>query len=121
MRWGCNRRGNAMFRIVATLTAIGALAIGAFTLGTGSASAAVGGNGPHGQTIAADCGSDGMIDVIINSQAGQFAGAHVVGGGTFVPTAFGETTIKFTPPGGTAITNTDPAVTKGSSTNSAGA
>ncbi len=108
-----------MRKVFGAITLAVALGIGAWTIGAGAAQAAPG-NGPNAETIHADCGSAGPMDVVINFAAGQFAAAHVVGGGTFVPLSFGEQTVTFTPPGGTPQTQTFPGITKGQSSNASG-
>ncbi len=100
-----------------SILAAGILA-GAFALGVTGAQAAAGGSGPNGNTVHADCGA-GTFDVAINGHAHNFAAAHIVDGGTFVPTSFGETTVVVTDANGT-VTNVEPPVSKGSSAHNGG-
>jgi hypothetical protein len=109
-----------MRRLLGSITLAVALAASTWMIGSAAVHAAASGDGPNSQTISADCGSAGPVDVVINFQAGQFAAAHVVGGGTFVPTGFGEQTVTFTPPGGSPQTQTFPPITKGESSNASG-
>ena len=109
-----------MRKALGTIALVVTLGAGAWMLGPSAVHAAGGGSGPNALTIQADCGSDGPVDVQINFAAGQFAAAHVSGGGAFVPLSFGEQTVTFTPPGGPSQTQTLPGITKGQSSHASG-
>ena len=108
-----------MRRVFGSILLLSVLAVASWALAASTADADVG-SGPNAQTVHANCGSAGPVDVVINFQSGPFAAAHVVGGGTFVPVSFGEQTITFTPPGGTQQTQTMPPITKGQSSHASG-
>jgi len=108
-----------MRRVFGSIVLVSVLAVASWALATSTADADVG-SGPNAQTVHANCGSAGPVDVVINFQAAPFAAAHAVAGGTFVPLAFGEQTITFTPPGGSPQTHTEPAISKGQSSHASG-
>jgi hypothetical protein len=102
----------------ASILAAALMAAAALALGATGVQAAAGGNGPNSSIIHADC-EGSPYHISINTRAGEFAAAHVVGGGTFVPTSFGETTIVITDENGT-VTDTEPPLSKGSSSHNGG-
>ena len=109
-----------MRRVLKGITVAIAIGVTSWMIGPSAVHAAAGGDGPNAVTFDADCGSAAPIGVQINFAAGQFAAAHVVDGGTFVPLSFGEQTVTFTPPGGPSQTQTFPPITKGQSSHASG-
>ncbi len=70
------------------------------------------GNGPNALVVDVDCGS-GPFGAVINIKSnGTWTPAHIVGGGTFTPQAFGESTSTFTDASGNTTSETDPGISK---------
>ena len=63
-------------------------------------------NAKNSQQIEATCPGAAPYTVVVNGN-GEFTPAHVIGStSVFIPTAF-DTTLTFTPPGGSTMTNHD--------------
>jgi hypothetical protein len=88
-----------------------AVAAGVTVLGASGVAAA----DPPGEAFPVVC-DNGVTYQVVVAGNGQFTPAHdVASNSILVPTAFGETTITVTDPEGNVTTETDPPVSKGSS------
>ena len=108
-----------MLRLITTITGTLALLTGAFVLATDGAHAAAGGNSKNVFTIEADCGGGDVGEVRVNLSSGEWAAAHPVGGGAFVPIAFGEEHGSFTDPDGNSFPIDEEGGAKGRSEHNA--
>jgi len=91
--------------------AVVAVAAGVTVLGAGGAAVA----DPKGEAFPIAC-NNGVTYQVVVAGNGQFTPAHAVGSNSIlVPTAFGEVTVTITDPEGNVTTETEPPVSKGSS------